>query len=166
MAMTLVDGSQRRRWQIWQVFTKMDRDAGHTVNDISRATGIGTRELIAKVKAGELEARRTERGGYLIPWPEIATLAIEKWGLQTIFAALGPNGMRSIPPLVRPRELVMTLPAYQYVMLERLAAREGISAETYLSKHLLDLAGSIAEEMEQELPGFIEAMWWPDDPHA
>ena len=54
---------------------------------------------------------------------EIALVAIEKWGLQAIFGALGPNGMRSIPPLVRPRELVMTLPAYQYVMLERLAAR-------------------------------------------
>lgn len=158
----LIDGSARRRWRVWRVFTAMDRGCEYGLKEVATVLGYTSRELVAKIEKGEVEARQV-KGDWMIRWPEVAMLAVEKWGLAHISAELGEKGAKYLPPLVRSRQLTVNLPAYQVVMLERLAAREGVTAEAFLSGHLVDLAASVAEEMEKELPGFLEALRYPED---
>jgi hypothetical protein len=99
----------------------------------------------------------------LLLWPEVASLAVEKWGLAAIAYVLGNRTDEALPQLVRPCAIVVSLPAFQVEMLVRLARRGRKSLDAFLSSHLLDLAGSIAETIEAELPGFTAAMRWPDE---
>jgi hypothetical protein len=47
-------------------------------------------------------------------------------------------------------------------MLARLAAREHSDPGDYLSRHLLDLAACESEFLSSEIPGFLEAVRWPE----
>jgi hypothetical protein len=47
-------------------------------------------------------------------------------------------------------------------MLASLAAREHSDAGDYLSRHLLDLAPCESEFLSSEIPGFLEAVRWPE----
>src|SRR5260221_14268153 len=54
------------------------------------------------------------------------------------------------------------LARWQTLMLVRLAAREHSDPGDYLSRHLLDLAACESEFLSAEIPGFLEAVRWPD----
>ena len=139
----------------------MDRRE-YALSDVARAVGMSQREIVRRVKAGEMEARE-RRGQYFVPWPEIGSLAMEKWSLAVIASELGERAKDTLPPLVQPRQFVTLLPVYQVEMIFRLARRAGTTPDAFLANHLLDMAASEAEAMERELPGFIDAMRWPDE---
>lgn len=157
----LIDGSARPRWQVWRVFTTMRRDSEHGLKEVATALGCTWREILAKIESGDVEARQV-KGDWMIRWPEVATLAIAKWGFGHIWAELGESGAQHLPPLVRPRQLSVTLPAYQVVMLPA-SRRARASPPKRSCPVTLSTSRRVAEEMEQELPGFIEAMRFPDD---
>lgn len=151
-----------RRPAIREIFLSMDRSAEYRLSPVARVIGMSQREILRRIQAGEIEARE-QRGQYLVAWPEIASLAIVKWSLAVITSELGERAKDALPPLVQPRQFVTLLPACQVEMIYRLARRAGTTPDSFLSNHLLDLAASEAETIERELPGFIDAMRWPDE---
>ena len=87
---------------------------------------------------------------------------MQRWSISVILGELGERASELLPPLLLTRKLTVTLPSYQVEMLQRLARRKRMKTDAFLADHLLDLAGSVAEEMERSVPGFMEAMRFPD----
>ena len=87
---------------------------------------------------------------------------MQRWSIVVIEGELGERAPELLPPLLITRKLTLTLPGYQVEMLQRLARRRRVTIDAFLTDHLLDLAGSVAEGMERAVPGFIEAMRFPD----
>ena len=50
----------------------------------------------------------------------------------------------------------------EVVALGRLAARDGKSVDAVLARELLDLVSVHSPWLGREVPGFIEALAWPD----
>jgi len=150
-----------RREAIRRIFIALSRDDEYLLSDVSRFTGTPRRQIRMRIKSGEIVARR-EGGVHFIRWPEIATLAMQRWSISVIESELGERSSELLPPLLLTRKLTMALPGYQVEMLQRLARRKRMTIDAFLADHLLDLAGSVAEEIDRTLPGFIEAMRFPD----
>ena len=87
-----------------------------------------------------------------------------RWTVLEIHDALGTKANSVLPRLLRPvtmREL--RLPEYQVRLLETLAQHEGVSVEAYLYGALLHLeVDRDPAEVERLLPGFTEAMRFPE----
>ena len=54
------------------------------------------------------------------------------------------------------------IPRYEVVMLSKLAERENVTVDEFLSRHLLDLAGAEIEWLNGAIPEFATAMRWPE----
>lgn len=76
--------------------------------------------------------------------------------------ALGSDVASVMPEIVRLAELRVQIPRYEVVMLARLAERENVTVDEYLSRYLLDLAGAEVEWLSTSIPQFAEAMRWPE----
>lgn len=115
----------------------------------------------------ETRTRRKQLGGRrhaIIRWNELASAAMLRWSVMQIHDALGKEANATLPRLLRPIELKgVRLPEYLIRLLETFAQHAGVSVEAYLCTILLALeAEANPEEMEQLLPGFIEAVRFPD----
>ena len=61
----------------------------------------------------------------------------------------------------------MQLPAYQFRMLEHLAQKRRVTIAHLIALQLEHLAGECSEELSANIPGFAEAMDWPQvDPES
>lgn len=87
-----------------------------------------------------------------------------RWTIVQIHDALGAEANRVLPRLFRPVALKsIRLPEYQVRLLETLAQDAGVSLEEYVFASLLNLeAVGTPEEIERLLPGYIEAITFPD----
>lgn len=108
--------------------------------------------------------KRKRRHRTLVTWNELASAAMLRWNVMQIHDALGDDADRVMPRLLRPVEVKsLRLPEYQVRLLETLAQNDGVSVEEYLYTALLDLeVASDPEEVERLVPGFREAMRFPD----
>ena len=140
----------------------MPRDTEYLLSEVSRATGMPRHQIRKRIRAGEIAARE-QRGVYFIPWSEVATLAMQRWSIGVIEIDLGERARELLPPLLLTRKIILSLPAYQVEMLQRLAHRKAMPVDAFVAEHLLDLAATVAEEMEAVVPGFAAAMRWPDE---
>lgn len=139
----------------------LERRRRYSLADVSRLAGITERKVIAGIKAGEYVASR-RRGEYRFTWSELAHIAMAKWPLPVIHDALGADAALALPPLLLPQELHVRLPAYQVLMLRRLAALARVNVDSYLANYFLDLAGSEVAILDAEIPGFKAAMRFPN----
>ena len=80
----------------------------------------------------------------------------------TIEQALGNDIASVMPEIVRLAELRVQIPRYEIVMLAKLAERENLTVDEYVSRYLLDLAGAEVEWLSASVPQFAEAMRWPE----
>ena len=83
--------------------------------------------------------------------------------MRLIVEHLGADVERGVPESVRPCPVTFHLPSYQVAVIEALARRNGVDADTFLSDHLLDLAASHAEELAEEIPDLAAAIAFPDE---
>jgi hypothetical protein len=113
------------------------------------------------IRDGELGAQRT-RYGWRVPWDAVASALTAQCPLRDVQAALGTRAAEIIPELNRLTALTVELPRWQTLMLARLAAREHSDPGDYLSRYLLDLAACESEWLASEIPGFLEAVRWPE----
>jgi hypothetical protein len=139
----------------------LERRRRYSLAEISRLAGITERKVIAGIKAGEYVASR-KRGEYHFTWSELAHIAMAKWPLPVIHDALGADAALALPRLLLPQELHVRLPAYQVLMLRRLAALARVNVDSYLANYFLDLAGSEVAILNAEIPGFKAAMRFPN----
>jgi len=128
-------------------------------------------DFLALIKSSVLDVqirrKRKQLGGLrhaLIRWNELASAAMLRWTVVQIHDALGKEANKTLPSLLRPVELKgVRLPAYQVRLLETLAQNAGVTVEQYVYTSLLGLETAASREtLEQLLPGFIEAIEFPN----
>lgn len=118
-------------------------------------------EMDLAIREGDLEATRT-CSGHRVAWEEVAAMITAQHPQAAIEQALGREATSVMPELVRLAELCVEIPRYQTVMLSKLAERESISVDEFLSRHLLDLAGAESDWLNATIPQFSSAMRWPE----
>lgn len=128
--------------------------------EASRLLGMTTAALRREAQddhAEEFRAGRTWR----FPWRWIACLALQRWTLAEIHEALGTDAANALPSLLALRTVTVRLPEYILRALELIAADERRTVDDVLSYELVELAGTVAEEMEPRIPGFRQAYLFP-----
>lgn len=118
------------------------------------------REVASAIAAGDIETVDGSSGGR-IPWQEVAALITLHHPQAFVEEALAPDALDVLPELVRLAELRLRVPRYQAAMLRSLAEREHLQVDEFMSRHLLDLASSECEWLDEHVPGFSDALAWP-----
>ena len=113
------------------------------------------------VECGEIEGVETD-SGLVVPWAELVSFAMDWWSQETVEEALGAEVAEAIPELLRLTELEVRIPRMEVVALERVAARDGKSVDVVLARELRDFASVHARWLSREVPGFAQALAWPE----
>lgn len=152
--------TEKTRYQIRRIFVTARRS--YTPRDAGRALGISIGKILDRIRGGEYEF--DEQTG-LIPWWQVAQIAMELWPLTTIYAALGNEAATALPALLKPVELSVKIPAFQVRLLEFNAVRLGMDVSEYLRSQVFDFASiPDAREIDRECPGFLVAFTFPEEP--
>lgn len=127
----------------------------------ARLLGMKAKDLRGWVAAGEIEAIAVD-GKEHIAWADAVSFAFDLYPQEQIEAALGADVAEVIPDLLRLTELEVRIPRLEVLALEHVAARGGHSVDSLLSRELLGFASAEAEWLNREIPGFLEALAWPE----
>jgi hypothetical protein len=133
----------------------------YPITEAAALLGLDGRELRGWIEVGELEGVETE-AGLVLPWAELVSFGMEMWSQDVVEEALGADVAAAIPELLRLSELEVRIPRIEVVALERMAAIDGESVSAVLARELLDLVSVHAPWLSLEVPGFAEALAWPD----
>ena len=118
-------------------------------------------EMTAAIAAGEIEVTETGFGKWI--WQqELVAKALEIWPLEAIEEALGEDADRTLPPSIRLTNVSFRIPRYHVAMLEHFAERDHTTASTVLTRELDGIASAHAEELSCAIPGFADALEWPE----
>lgn len=135
--------------------------------DAMRLTRTAQTEVDAAIAAGSITTE-TFSGRLVIPWDDVAGLALDRWTPRMINGALGSTDRLIIPLLNRVQQIEVFLPVYQIRLLHYLAEmdrgqfRAPLNASDVLEQRLLDLASAVnADELELAIPGFRAALDYP-----
>jgi hypothetical protein len=136
----------------------------YSPSDAARLTDNDPAELERLIAKGHLEARTL----YLLAKPAVLRLALDQWPLETIFRALGTDAKEILPPLLRLERLDLKVPGYVIRVIEYAAEQEGKTVSNLLRQLLHDYAVSVrmrtSDDMDEEMPDVMEAMFYPDKP--
>lgn len=157
------------REAIREIFLR--RRTEYTTREAANLLRMNQGDFVALIQAGVLDAqvrkKRRQLGGLrqvMVPWNELASAATLRWTIVQIHDALGKEANTTLPTLLRPVELkAVRLPEYLVRLIEALARNAGVTVEEYVYTSLLGLeAAASPDVMEQMLPGFTEAVRFPD----
>jgi hypothetical protein len=123
--------------------------------------GVEWRELRGWMEVGELEGVETE-AGLVVPWEELVSFGMDFWSQEVVEGALGTEVAGALPELLRLTELEVRIPRIEVLALERLAALDGESVSAVVARELPDLVSVYAPWLSAEVPGFAEALAWPE----
>ena len=115
------------------------------------------------MESGEVEGIETDEG-LVLPWAELVSFGMDFWSQEVVEEALGAELAEALPELLQLTDLEVRLPRMEVVALERLAATGGETVSTVLARELRDLVSVHAEWLSQQVPGFAEALAWPETP--
>jgi hypothetical protein len=135
--------------------------SGYSTTDAAALLGMDRRTVRDWFESGEIEAVDTSHG-VMLPWSEVVAIAIETWSQETIEEALGDDLARAIPELLRLADLHVRIPRFELLALEHLAARESSSIDTFLTGEFLGLVSAHSDWLGTIIPGFAEALAWPE----
>src|SRR5438067_3458211 len=157
------DSSRTDRFLIIELFAK--RKAYYVRAEAGRLTRTSDEGITAAVAEGELVP--ISRGEELLfAWEDVAALAVRRWTPRMIAAALDAH-TSAIPSLNQIKHIEVHLPLYQIRMLHVLSdegdreVRGQLNVSDIIERQLLDLAESVADEMEVLIPGFRAAFQYP-----
>ena len=123
--------------------------------------GISLAELKREIGMGAIVAV-SSGVGQRVSREELVAAAMRRWEQGVIEEALGIYAPLLLPEAIRLVELRARVPRYQRDMLRVLAERQGTSVDDVLSRELEGIACGYAEELRESVPGFGEAMAWPE----
>jgi hypothetical protein len=106
----------------------------YTPSEAAELLGWTIGEMDAAIREGDLEVTLT-CSGHHVPWQEVAAMITAQHPQSIIEKALGHEVTSVMPELVSLAELRVEIPRYQTVMLSKLAERENISVDEFLSRH-------------------------------
>ena len=99
-----------------------------------------------------------------MPWSELVSFGMDFWSQEVVEEALGADLVEVLPELLRLADLEVRIPRIEVVTLERLAALDGETVSAVLARELRDLVSAHSEWLSLEVPGFTEALAWPELP--
>ncbi|HWW61651.1 MAG TPA: hypothetical protein VN181_09805, partial [Thermoanaerobaculia bacterium] len=114
------------------------------------------------------ETSLDRRDAYLVgnrwrfTWRQVGYMALRRWSLRDVHAALGPAADRVLPPLLALRSVTITLPEYIVRALETLASDRGTTVDEYLLSELVDFSGTVVVQVERRIPGHRHAYLFPE----
>ena len=118
-------------------------------------------EMSRAISAGEVEVDSSPAGKWI--WrEELIAKALELWTLEDIAEALGADAEAVLPAGWRLTDVHVRLPRHQVAMLEHLAERDCTTVSAVVSFELDGLASANRDELSRALPGFTEALAWPN----
>jgi hypothetical protein len=140
----------------------------YSFTDALRLTRTTEAELEAAITNGEI-VTEIFGGERVMPWGDVARLALDRWTPRMIDGALGSTDRQRVVPLLnRVQQIEVFLPVYQIRLLHYLAEMERrqfrarLNASDVLERHLLDVASAVnADELELAIPGFRAAVDYP-----
>jgi len=135
----------------------------YAIGEAATLLAMDWRELRGWMETGEVEGIETAEG-LLLPWAELVSFGMDFWSQEVVEEALGAELAEALPELLRLTELEVRIPRMEVVALERLAALDGETVSTVLARELRDLVSVHSEWLSQEVPGFAEALAWPELP--
>ncbi|MCU1246303.1 MAG: hypothetical protein JWN02_2213 [Acidobacteria bacterium] len=133
----------------------------YDIPQAAKLLGMTRTELRGWLEVGEVDGTDTV-GGVVLEWGELVSFARGFWEDEQIEEALGTDLAQAIPELLQLADLEVRVPRLEIVALQRLAAREDRSVSAFLSRELLDLMSAHSSWLSAEVPGFAEALAWPD----
>jgi hypothetical protein len=139
----------------------LDPKPGYAVDEAATLLATDAATLQGWIDAGELEPVAGERG-LVIPWTELVSFAMDFWSQEVVEEALGAGLAAALPELLRLADLEVRIPRMQVVALERLAALDSETVDAVLARELRDLLSVHSEWLSLEVPGFAEALAWPE----
>jgi len=138
----------------------LQRKPSYRLSEAGRLLGMTRKQLEREAKADHEDAYR-DNGRWRFTWRQAAYVALRRWSLEEIHAALGPEAVRVLPSLLAMRTLTVRLPEYLVRAIEHEAASEDTTIDDWLHQELVDFAGTVVDRMEQVVPGFRRAYFYP-----
>ena len=133
----------------------------YSPDDAARLADADLHLLMERIKRGHVEAQTF----YLLDRRDVLQMALDRYSLEEIFAALGRDANRALPPLLRLEELCAMLPAYIVRVVNRLAEQNGVSTGVVIQQPLHDYVAQVRASnhaMDVEIPGLREALFYPE----
>lgn len=132
----------------------------YSLPEAAKLLGLTVRDLRSWIDCGELEPMPGAPEPVL-PWAELVSFAMDVWSQAAVEDALGSD-VTVLPELLRLTELAVRIPRLEVLALEQLAARDGKTVDAVLARELLDLVSAHSEWLSATLPGFADALAWPE----
>jgi hypothetical protein len=146
--------------RIIELFAK--RQPAYARTDVLRLIGISDAQLDAAIANGTIQVEANDRGTSVVPWEDVAALALEDWTLRMIEAALGDDALTVIPPLNQHHVIPVALPAHLIRFVDHLARQAPArNASDIIERILHDHANIDALALDVEIPGFRQALLYP-----
>jgi len=105
--------------------------------EVVQLLGISEAQLLDAIATGSVGTEASETGAQVIPWEDVANLALEEWTPRMIAAALGHDAEDVLPPLNQHRLIQVSLPLYLIRLLDQLARIE--SATRHVPRNASDI---------------------------
>jgi hypothetical protein len=135
----------------------------YTLREAGRLLGMSRRALIREAESDWRDDYRDGRR-WRFTWRQAVCIALQRWTLAEIHAALGDDAARVLPPLLSLRAVTVQLPEFIVRALETIASEERTTLDAALHGELIDLAGTMADRMEAVAPGYRAAYFFPSQP--
>jgi hypothetical protein len=154
------------RDRIVELFTRA-RPA-YPPEEVLRLLSISDGQLANAIADGRVELETNDQGATVIPWEEVAHLALEEWTPRMIAAVVREETPDAIPYLNQPWFIRVSLPRYLIRLLAHLAQQESITRR--VSRNASDIIERILHEyantvdlraIEAVIPGFQQALSYP-----
>jgi hypothetical protein len=132
-----------------------------TIAEATVLLGWSRGEMSQAIATGEVEITSTSIDKWL--WcEELMAKALELWSPETIEEALGADAARVLPESLRLIDIHVRLPRHHVAMLTHFAERDHTTVNTILARGLDGIASAHADELSYAVPGFADALAWPD----
>lgn len=136
--------------------------------DVLRLLGINEAQLASAISEGAVAPEPNEIGASVIPWEDVAALALEEWTPRMIEAALRTEVSDIIPHLNQHRLIRISLPIYLIRLMDYLARFE--SATRHVPRNASDLIECVLHDfantqdtvgIDREVHGYAQALTYP-----
>ncbi|HKO57758.1 MAG TPA: hypothetical protein VJ276_17960 [Thermoanaerobaculia bacterium] len=147
-----------KRMRIRELFLR--RAESYSVREAASIVGISARALRREAEDDQREAYVVD-GAWQFTWRQVAFIAMRRWTLVEIHAALGKDAETILPPLLALERLTVRLPAFLVRAMKTAASQDALPIDDWLRLELIDYAGTVADDMEAIHPGFRQAYLFP-----
>jgi hypothetical protein len=160
-----MDDSRSDRQRIILLFAH--RQPTYAPSDVLQLLGITHEELQTAITNGVISEQHNDQGAKVIPWDDVAGLALERWTPRMIQAALHTESDPGIPLLNQHRLIQVSLPIYLIRFLDYRARQESANrlprnASDILEHILHDVANTQdTAAIDAEVAGYAQALTYP-----